>query len=508
MTDDRPRTSGADRPGRRHPGFAAHFGRRRREPPTVDVSVGPGPKPRRSSSDDSTTQRVRVSFDRRNVQATTIRILLIVSAWLIAAWVVGAAQHFLFLILLAWLAAIASEPAIRWFVRRGVSRSRSTAVVGTLILAVSGVLVVILQRALFDQAAQLVQSIPTAVKTIVDQLNSQFDLQLDAAQVSTTLHLQPDQLQGLADNLAAGWLGWVGSLVAVVFDLVTVVVFSFYIAAAGPRLVQQVAVWLPPDRQPVLGEIWDIAEQKTGGYVASKIVLAAASALFHGIFFWAVDLPGWLPLALLAGITAQFIPVIGTYIGVAIPAAVALADKPITAIWIVLFAIVYQQLETYVFTPKVSQRTMEVNPAIALASVFLGAAIWGPIGAIIGVPIAAVIVSVVETYGRRYQLVPGLTDNADTGEPADQPADPGTADHQDHLAPGSVHNDVGGAQGSADVDPKSAPGPVGVDPKSAPGPVDGDGKFGVDGKSAPGPVDVHGHGAPVPPATPAARPDE
>ena len=427
MTDDDQRPAVAEPGGRtRHSGMTAHFGRRRRDPSPPPDQAKPETLPRRPSSDDHSAQRVRISFDRRNVQATTIRILLIVSAWLIAAWVVGAAQHFLFLILLAWLAAIASEPAIRWFLRRGLSRSRSTAIVGTLVIIVCVALMVILQQALFDQAAQLVQSIPTAVGTIVDQLNTQFGLQLDAGQVSTTLKLQPDQLEGLADELGAGWLGWVGSLVSVVFDTVTVVVFAFYIAAAGPKLIQQVAVWLPPDRQPVLGAIWDIAEQKTGGYVASKIVLAAASALFHGIFFYAVGLPGWLPLALLAGITAQFIPVIGTYIGVALPVVVALADKPITAVWIVLFAIVYQQLETYVFTPRVSQRTMEVNPAIALAAVFLGAAIWGPIGAIIGVPIAAVIVSVVQTYGRRYQLVPGMTAAADDGEAA-PPSDPDAA---------------------------------------------------------------------------------
>jgi len=99
---------------------------------------------------------------------------------------------------------------------------------------------------------------------------------------------------------------------------------------------------------------------------------------------------------------------------------VALADKPINAIWIVLFAIVYQQIETYVFTPKVSHRTMEVNPAIALAAVFIGAAIWGPIGAIIGVPIIAVVVSVVETYGRRYELVPALASDPESEPDADE----------------------------------------------------------------------------------------
>jgi predicted PurR-regulated permease PerM len=366
---------------------------------------------------------VPISLDQRDIQAAAIRVLVIVSVWLIVAWVVGVVQHFLFLILLAWLAAIASEPAIRWFLRRGMRRSRATAIVGaTVILVVLG-LVAVFARTLFEQAAQLVRSAPATVKSVVDQLNSTFGLQLDAAQITSTLRLRPDQIQGVASDLAAGAPGWFGSLLSVLVDLVTVVVFTFYIAAAGPRLVQEIAVWLPPDRQPILGEVWDIAEQKTGGYVDSKIVLAALSAVFHGIFFWAIGLPGWLPLALLAGITAQFVPVIGSLLGAVVPVVVALGDKPITALWIVVFAIIYQQIETYVLTPRISQRTMEVNPAIALAAVFLGAAIWGPIGAFIGVPIAAAVVSIIQTYGRRYELVPHIASTDDADAPAAAPSD-------------------------------------------------------------------------------------
>jgi predicted PurR-regulated permease PerM len=398
-----------------------HLGRRRPQPAPGGAPAASGDpaapgadpaepaRPAGERTDGSTRpRRIRISLDQREIQAATIRVLVIVSIWLVAAWVVGVVQHFLFLILLAWLAAIALEPAIRWFLRRGVRRSRATAAVAVPVVLVVVGLVVGFEQMLFDQAAQLVQSAPATVSSIVDQLNSTFGLQLDSSQILVTLKLEPDQIQGVANDLALGALGWLGSLVAVVFDLVTVAVFTFYIAAAGPRLIQEVAVWLPPDRQPILGEIWDIAEQKTGGYVASKVVLAALSAFFHGVFFWVIGLPGWLPLALLAGITAQFVPVIGTYIGVAAPVVVALADRPITAVWIVLFAIVYQQIETYVLTPRISRRTMEVNPAIALAAVFIGAAIWGPIGAIIGVPIAAVAVSVIQTYGRRYELVPHL----------------------------------------------------------------------------------------------------
>ncbi len=406
--------------------MTSHFARRRQHPAS-DEPEGSlvADLPRDPAAESPPVRRVKISLDQREIRIATVRILLIISAWLAAAWVVGVAQHFLFLILLAWLLAIAAEPATRWFLRRGISRSRATAIVGTCLIVVIAGLAVLFERALFDQSAQLVQSLPATVTSVVDQLNSTFGLHLDAVQITDSLRLQPNEIQGVANDLAVGILAWFGSLLSVAVDLVTVVVFAFYIAAAGPKLVQQLAVWLPPDRQLVLVAVWDTAEQKTGGYVASKVVLAAISAFFHGVFFWAIGLPGWLPLGLLAGITAQFIPVIGTYIGVAVPVLVALAEKPVIAVWIVLFAIVYQQIETYILTPRISRRTMHVNPAIALAAVFIGAAIWGPIGAIIGVPIAAVVVSIVETYGRRYQLIPHLTSPGDSSEASAGPESSG-----------------------------------------------------------------------------------
>jgi len=88
----------------------------------------------------------------------------------------------------------------------------------------------------------------------------------------------------------------------------------------------------------------------------------------------------------------------------------------------------YEHIETYVFTPRVSQKTMDVNPAVALGAVFVGAAIWGPIGAIIGIPLAAAGVSVFDTYKRRYELVPDLqavADRTTAPEPESGPAETG-----------------------------------------------------------------------------------
>ncbi len=150
---------------------------------------------------------------------------------------------------------------------------------------------------------------------------------------------------------------------------------------------------------------------KTGGYVLSKIILAALSATFHGILFALIGVPYWLPFALFVGITAQFVPLVGTYIGIALPVAATVFETPWKAIVIVVFAAIYQQIETYFFTPRVSKRTMDVNPAIALAAVFVGGAIWGPLGALIGIPLAAAGVAILDTYKQRYDLLPQI----DTG---------------------------------------------------------------------------------------------
>jgi predicted PurR-regulated permease PerM len=154
----------------------------------------------------------------------------------------------------------------------------------------------------------------------------------------------------------------------------------------------------------------------------SKLELAALSAGFHAAFFRAVDLPYWLPLAVLVGLLAQFVPVLGTYVGIVVPVLFVVFTDPWTALWIVLFAAVYQQMETYVLTPRVSRRTMNVNSGIALAALFIGSALWGVIGALIGIPLAAAAVAVLDTYGKRQELVPALAAEPVTRSDATQPA--------------------------------------------------------------------------------------
>ncbi len=374
-------------------------------PPVVVPATGSGPE-------------VTVRFDRASVWRAGLVVMGLVVGLLLFLWLFSMLSHFLFLLVLAWLFATALEPGIRWFVQRGRSRGVSTAVVGGSAVLLALGLAVVFGQLFFNQVTDFVNGLPDLTTSVIDWVNHRFRTDLDPNTIASELHLDPSQIATWAGSLSGGVLGVVGSLSSVLFDLVTVLVFGFYFAGAGPKLIHNLASWMPPRVQVVFITITEITIAKTGGYVVSKIVLAAASAFFHGIFFAAIGLPYWLPFALFAGITAQFVPIVGTYLGVILPVLATVFDSPWKALAIIAFAAVYQQVETYFFTPRVSERTMDVNPAIALGAVFVGAAIWGPLGALIGIPLAAAGVAILDTYIHRYELVPDVLNVGDaTAEP-------------------------------------------------------------------------------------------
>ena len=356
---------------------------------------------------------VTVRFERASVWRSGLILAGVGVGLLLFLWLFSVLSHFLFLLVLAWLFSTALEPGIRWFVQRGRSRAVSTAIVGGCAVLLALVLAVVFGQLFFNQVTDFVRGVPDLTTSVIEWVNHRFRTNLDPATIASELHLDPPQIATWAGSLSGGVLGVVGSLSSVLFDLVTVLVFGFYFAGAGPKLVHALASWMPPRVQQVFSTITEITIAKTGGYVVSKIVLAAASAFFHGIFFAAIGVPYWLPFALFAGITSQFVPIIGTYLGVILPALATVFDSPWKAIAIVAFAAVYQQIETYIFTPRVSERTMDVNPAIALGAVFVGAAIWGPLGALIGIPLAAASVAILDTYTHRYELVPDVLNLGD-----------------------------------------------------------------------------------------------
>ncbi len=347
-----------------------------------------------------------IALEPRLLRRSILLVLIGVLIFQVVTWSFSLLAGFLFNLLLAWLLAISIDPIVTGLADRGMRRGLATAIVAVTGVALIGGFIALFGGALATQIAELIAAMPALILDVVRWLNSTFGANIDPIEITSNLNLTTEQITTIATSLAGGIFGVVFSVLGVAFSLLTVLVFSFYFAADSPRIRRFVAGWLPHHRQIVFINVWEISVRKAGGFLISKLALATLSGAAHIAFFYLIDIPYWLPMGIFAGLVSQFIPTIGTYIGVALPALFAAFEQPIDILWIVIFASVYQQFETYVFTPRISTATMDINSGVALGSVFVGAALFGPIGAIIGIPLVAIVIAVIEAYGHRYDLHP------------------------------------------------------------------------------------------------------
>jgi predicted PurR-regulated permease PerM len=102
---------------------------------------------------------------------------------------------------------------------------------------------------------------------------------------------------------------------------------------------------------------------------------------------------------------SQFIPVVGTYLAAIFPAVVALSVSGTTALWVVVFFVIYQQIENFLISPKITERTMSIHPAVSVAAIIVGGSILGPIGIILALPFAAIVQALISTSIHRHEVV-------------------------------------------------------------------------------------------------------
>ena len=118
-----------------------------------------------------------------------------------------------------------------------------------------------------------------------------------------------------------------------------------------------------------------------------------------------LDIPFAVPLAVWMGLVSQFIPTVGTYIAMALPLLVAVVQSPFRALILLAFFTIYQQIENYTLSPRVTAKTMELHAAVAFGCAIAGASIAGIIGAFLALPVAAVVQAVVSSALDRHDVI-------------------------------------------------------------------------------------------------------
>ncbi|MFH8932499.1 AI-2E family transporter [Streptomyces griseosporeus] len=329
--------------------------------------------------------------------------LALIAAFQLGSWAFHQLTGLLINILIAFFLALAIEPAVSWMAGRGMRRGFATFLVFLGLLIVCAGFVTLLGSMLAGQIIKMVEGFPGYLDSVINWVNSTFHTELRRVDVQEGL-LHSDWLRKYVQNSATGVLDVSAQVLGGLFQLLTIALFSFYFAADGPRLRRTICSLLPPARQAEVLRAWEIAVDKTGGYLYSRGLMALISGIAHYILLQALGIPYAPVLGVWVGVVSQFIPTIGTYLAGALPMLIAFTVNPWYALWVLVFVVVYQQFENYMLQPKLTSKTVDIHPAVAFGSVIAGTALLGAVGALIAIPAVATLQAFLGAYVKRYAV--------------------------------------------------------------------------------------------------------
>ena len=329
-------------------------------------------------------------------------------------------RHLIGILVISLFFALAIIPGVEALNQRfGMRRGAAVGIIYLAALAFLIFMVSVMIPAIVEFAAAVSQNAAGWYEQLDDWLEAQLGADIvdaDAAASGTDAILHAIQQWG--DNL----FGILTSGLGLAFDVLTIAMFTFYFAADFPRLTRAVMRRMPPARQKVTRWVLRTSIEQTGGYFYSRLLLMIVCGGSGFVVMLIVGLPlvYAMPLALFMGFVSVFIPFIGTYIGAAVPILVVIGVQGLVPGLILLgWVLVYQQIENYLLSPRLSSKTMELNGAVAFGGAMAGGAIAGPMGAFMALPVAALITAIAKNTGRTYEVLEdtdgdGVPDGDDT----------------------------------------------------------------------------------------------
>ncbi|MFC7302620.1 AI-2E family transporter [Streptomyces monticola] len=329
--------------------------------------------------------------------------LALIACFQLGSWAFHQLIGLLTNILIAFFLALAVEPAVSRMSHRGMRRGIATALVFLGVVVAGAGFVTLLGSMLAGQIVDMVEDFPQYLDSVISWINSTFHTELSRVELQDSL-VHSDWLQKYVQNSATGVLDVSAQVLGGLFQLLTILLFSFYFAADGPRLRRALCSVLPPAKQAEVLRAWEIAVDKTGGYLYSRGLMALISGVAHYILLQALGVAYAPALAMWVGLVSQFIPTIGTYLAGALPMLIAFTEDPWYALWVLVFVVVYQQFENYMLQPKLTAKTVDIHPAVAFGSVIAGTALLGAVGALIAIPAVATLQAFLGAYVKRYDV--------------------------------------------------------------------------------------------------------
>jgi predicted PurR-regulated permease PerM len=353
-----------------------------------------------------------------------LRTVLVVVAVAVALYLIVLLRHPLTLIFIAGFLAIALAGPVA-FLSRYMKRGVAIALVYASLVVAPFVLLGLLLPPIISQGNNLVQNAPRYAQDVSNFVTRNRTLRRLQTDYDITGKIEKEAAK-LPSKIgdAAGVLSDIGlGIVSSIFTTVTIVVLSLFLMGAGPRWLERWAARHEPDRAEWWRRLFSRIGNAVGNYVAGALLQATVAGVTSWIVLAILGVPYALPLAVVVFVL-DLVPLVGATLGAILVGIVTVfTDFPLDTIVWVVWAIVYQQIENTIIQPRIQARAVSLEPLIVLIAVLFGSTLFGVLGALLAIPVAAAIQITIREY--ELQSVPTTTGavaaSAVLGESGDPP---------------------------------------------------------------------------------------
>jgi predicted PurR-regulated permease PerM len=331
---------------------------------------------------------------------TVFGVLGLILAVAVLVEVVLISKQVLSWILIAIFLALALNPLADWFQRRGIKRrGYAVGIVYLLVFAAVALIGYVFIPPLVDQVNHLVNSIPDYIDDLTKGKGRLGFLE-------TKYHIVEKVKKALNDGGASKLFGFSGTALSITKSVVTIVVatvtitfMTFFMLLEGKSWVHRGYSLIPEKSRPRWQAVGSDIYRTVGGYVLGNVVISVIAGGSAAILLYALGVPLPFALGLLVGLF-DLIPLAGATIALIVVGSIAFLHSITAGIVVVVFFIVYQQLENHILQPLIYGKTVKLSPLAVLIAVLIGAALAGVIGALAAIPIAGAIQVVVRDLMR------------------------------------------------------------------------------------------------------------
>ena len=319
---------------------------------------------------------------------TVVRILLLITAFMVGIWLLVHLQRELVWIGVAFFLAVALDPAVTWIAQVfRAGRLLATTFVFIIFLVVLGFLVASLVPPMVSQTEALANQLPHYLQ---DAENSQ--TYLGQAVIHYHLVDRAKEVQSqMLNHITTGGdtaLGVLQSVFNGVAAIITILVLTFFMLLEGPRWVTRGWNYVPDADQSHYHRVTAKMYTIVAGYMTGNIIIALLSAVLASIMMGLLNISYAIPLGLFFGLST-LVPLVGGIFAALVICVVALFTSVSSAIILLVFFTIYQSIDGHVLRPLVFGKTIEMSPLLVIISIVLGTSLAGIVGALVAIPVVA-----------------------------------------------------------------------------------------------------------------------